>query len=190
MFILGNLYSWERQFYSSTRDEKAAIDESVLYDVGAHAIDSVIYTLENLKPELSINRSLTDDLQLRSNIVIDGQVHLKNSRGKSANLQVHLSNSVGLSNVIWFQGSVATLLLPFDVSVPPSLFTHGSSRALRVVDSVMSKADFGLQQYRTITAAMESGMPCVLDASQVSQSVKVLEDVWNMLTVGEIEWLQ
>jgi predicted dehydrogenase len=182
----GNLYGWNRSFFSKERNRDASIDEGVLFDVGSHGIDCAMYALQDLKPAVTISSSITDDLNLQTNVEVKGEIDFI---GGKATLSAAFSNSIALANCIWFKGSAGTLLLSPNPSVMPRFFARNRSRML-VLDRVKKRNESAfLIQYQTVLEALRLEKETKIDAQSILPTVATLEVIFTGMTEGKCSWL-
>lgn len=182
----GNLYGWKRSYFNPYRAESVAIDEGVLFDVGAHAIDTTNYVLKDLGVLLSVSDCITDSPDLATNVEIRGD--LRFSDQTIGSWSAAFSNTLGLSNCIWFQGTAGTLMLSANATTMPRFYPNGRKEHI-VLDAKVSDISPFLMQYRTIIDAMRTGQGSPIDGSRILDTVRVLSAAWSLAKPGQCSWL-
>jgi predicted dehydrogenase len=183
----GNLYGWKRRYFAEGRDRNTSIDEGVLFDVGSHSIDTMMYVLHDSNPTVTIHKGRTDDMNLQSNIEVVGEIAFPVS-GETAALSVRLSNSIALANCIWFEGTVGRLMLSTNGALMPRFFPRDHSEPFSIQWTSPRDEDPFVRQLDVAFKGVCSGEPTIIDAKCIRATIAVLEDINRHLEPAEIPW--
>jgi predicted dehydrogenase len=182
----GNLYGWKRSYFNAERTQSVAIDEGVLFDVGTHAIDTTSFVIEGYGAVLSVATCITDTLDLATNVEIQGDICVL---GKSVGCwSAAFSNSVALSNCIWFHGTTGTLMLSANASLMPRFYPSGQKEYI-VLGTTPNAASPFLRQYHAIIRSLRAGGESIIDGTRVLDTVRVLDTAWAKVRSGQCSWL-
>jgi len=184
----GNLYGWDRKYYSKDRDQKKKnVDEGVLFDVGSHSIDSTAFMFSDYLNDVLINKSIVDNIEFMSNIHICGEMLLRD-QDNPVIFSASFSNTTTLSNVIWIKGEKATLMISPKDSVKPKIRTNLNNDIIELDINLTSGNPFYLI-YDNIINATKNNEKSVLDIENFIFTTKILESAFKNAELGEIEWL-
>ncbi|NQV61917.1 MAG: Gfo/Idh/MocA family oxidoreductase [Alphaproteobacteria bacterium] len=181
----GNLYGWHRHYFSEVR---TSIDEGVLFDIGAHGLDSILFAAGNALDNFQWTRAIVDNATIANDIELFGTAR-DNMDGSSVTIYAAMSNSVGLANVIWFKTDKGTLSL--SLSNPESLIflpNNGNSSIHLSCPEAGSTSAFS-QQLETVLQCLEDNCPSIIDGGAVLSTVALLEQAQELAQSGECSWL-
>ena len=184
----GNLYGWDRKYFIADRNDSSKnIDEGVLFDVGSHSIDSLVYILDDMIDNIKIEDCIVNDEKLFSDIFITGVIHI-NSQKKPLSFQASFSNTIALANLIWVIGEKANLMIPLDDMIRPKIVKERNSQMIDLDFKWKSVSPF-YTMYENIYNAVKKNENSVLDIQNFKNTIKILDSSYCQAKEGTIKWL-
>lgn len=184
----GALYGWHRQYFSEADDDAKSIDEGVLYDIGAHGLDSVLTAVGRSLSEISFEKAVVDDLAVCNDIELTGSARCRDSNNP-VRIYAALSNTMNLANVIWIKTESGTLALSLSDPNSLILFPQDGGTGINLTSARHATTSPFSEQLEAIIGALNNTEKTDVDGQTAVATVSLLQSAHEIAEQGTCTWL-
>lgn len=185
----GGLYGWHRRFFSDKDDADRSIDESVLFDLGAHGIDSLLSAAGPALGEISLTKAIVDDPVVCNDIELTAVSRNASDEGGDVEIYAALSNTTNLANVIWIKAQNGTLALSLTDPNSLILFPKDCLTGINLSSTNGAISSPFPAQLDSILNGLTNGRSSEVEGHSAVPTVLLLEQASKISEPGHCSWL-